>query len=168
MMIKAINIILNKIHSMELTTDKYFEHLLSYNICRKANVIYLDELERLFQLENYDFTINEIRQIFNFMDFKKDNIIDRQEFNKTLNSVPYPLTTYHNYIKSKKITIEDACYKLGIDLFTKNINEVLNSHIDRQIFNIKMGQFNDNFHKEFLYELFNAMNTENKPYLTYS
>ena len=164
--IKAINIILNKIHSMELTTDKYFEHLLAYNICRKANVIYLDELERLFQLENYDFTINEIRQIFNFMDYKKDNIIDRQEFNKTLNSVPYPLTTYHNFIKSKKITIEDACYKLGIDLFTKNINEVLNSHIDRQIFNIKMGQFNDNFHKEFLYELFNAMNTENKPYLT--
>ena len=151
---------------MELTTDKYFDHLLSYNICRKANVIYKDELERLFQLEKYNFAINEIRQIFNFMDFKKDNYIDRQEWNKTLNSVPYPLTTYHNFIKSKKMTIEDACYKLGFDLFTNNLNEVLNSHIERNIFNIRMKQINDNFDREFLYELFNVMNTENKPYLT--
>ena len=164
--INAIKTILNKIYMMELTTDKYFDHLLSYNICRKANVIYKDELERLFQLEKYNFTINEIRQIFNFMDFKKDNYIDRQEWNKTLNSVPYPLTTYHNFIKSKKMTIEDACYKLGFDLFTNNLNEVLNSHIERNIFNIRMKQINENFDREFLYELFNVMNTENKPYLT--
>ena len=76
--INAIQIIKDRIFERGTEIDeinRYFEHLLSYNICRRANIFYPDEFERLLQLEEYDFTPEEINLIFNYMDSKKDGII---------------------------------------------------------------------------------------------
>ena len=102
--INAIKIIKSRIFQKTEEIDeinKYFDHLLSYNICRKDNVIYPDELERLFQLEEYDFTPEEIYLIFNYLDSKKDGYIDRQEFISAFKTIPYPITMIQDYIKKK-------------------------------------------------------------------
>ena len=69
--IKVITKIRDRIYTYGIELDeisRYFDHLLSYNICRKENVFFPDEFERLLQLEKYDFTIHEINSAFNYLD----------------------------------------------------------------------------------------------------
>ena len=162
--INSVKIILSKIYSMNMDLEKYFDHLLSYNMFRDKNIIYKDEFQRIFQLEKYDFTIQEINSIFKFLDNKNDNILDRQEFVKTLKNIPFPITIYHNFIKNTKLSIEEACYKMNIDLFYGKLNT--NDKLDRQKFNLKVKNLSDTFDKNFLFSLYNAMNINNKHYIT--
>ena len=121
--INAIQIIKNRIFAKGEEIDlinKYFEHLLSYNICRKENIIYPDELQRLFQIEEYDFTPDEINLIFHYLDSKNDGYIDRLEFISAFKEIPYPVTIIKNFIKNNNLSVGDIAYKVGIDLF--NIN----------------------------------------------
>ena len=162
--INAVKIILSKIYSMNMDLEKYFDHLLSYNMFRDKNIISKDEFQRIFQLEKYDFTIQEINSIFKFLDYKNDNILDRQEFVKTLKNIPFPITIYHNFIKNTKLSIEEACYKMNIDLYSGKLN--MNDKLDRQKFNLKVKNLSDTFDKNFLFSLYNAMNINNKHYIT--
>ena len=157
--INAIRIIKERIFSKNKEIDeinKYFEHLLSYNICRKENIIYPEELERLFQLEEYDFTIDEIYLIFNYLDSKKDGYIDRQEFINAFKEIPYPITTIQDFIKKNNFSVGDIAYKVGIDLFNiNNYEEISNNLIDRMDFRVKLKLLNDEFEPDFIDSLFN-------------
>ena len=157
--INAIRIIKEKIFSKNKQIDeinKYFEHLLSYNICRKENIIYPEELERLFQLEEYDFTIDEIYLIFNYLDSKKDGFIDRQEFINAFREIPYPITTIQDFIKKNNFSVGDIAYKVGIDLFNiNNYEEISNNLIDRMNFRVKLKLLNEEFEPDFIDSLFN-------------
>ena len=69
--IKVITKIRDRIYSYGIELDeisRYFDHLLSYNICCKENVIFPDEFQRLLILEKYDFTTPEIYLVFNYLD----------------------------------------------------------------------------------------------------
>ena len=157
--INAIRIIKERIFSKNKQIDeinKYFEHLLSYNICRKENIIYPEELERLFQLEEYDFTIDEIYLIFNYLDSKKDGFIDRQEFINAFREIPYPITTIQDFIKKNNFSVGDIAYKVGIDLFNiNNYEEISNNLIDRMNFRVKLKLLNEEFEPDFIDSLFN-------------
>ena len=157
--INAIRIIKERIFSKNKQIDeinKYFEHLLSYNICRKENIIYTEELERLFQLEEYDFTIDEIYLIFNYLDSKKDGFIDRQEFINAFREIPYPITTIQDFIKKNNFSVGDIAYKVGIDLFNiNNYEEISNNLIDRMNFRVKLKLLNEEFEPDFIDSLFN-------------
>jgi Ca2+-binding EF-hand superfamily protein len=146
--------------------DQYFDHLLTYNMVREKNIIHKDEFERVFQLEKFDFSVPELNSLFKFFDFKNDGFIDRQEFVRTLKNIPYPITTFHNFIKNTKLSIEEACYKMGIDLFSGRVENELKNKINRQSFNLKVKNLSNTFDKEFLYSLYNAMNVDNKHYIT--
>ena len=62
----------------------------------------MKEFERLMELEGYTFTKPELAAIFKYIDFKGDNSIDREEWNKTMNKIPHPIVTIQNYIRNKK------------------------------------------------------------------
>ena len=156
--INAIEIIKQRIFENSSEIDeisKYFDHLLSYNICRRANIIFPDELERLFQLEEYNFTPEEINLIFNYMDTNKDGFIDRIEFINTFRIIPHPIMTIYDFIKRNNLSIGDLAYKMGVDLYNINeYSEISNSIIDRLNFRVKMKLLNNNFEPEFIESLF--------------
>jgi len=163
--IKLIKIIKDKIFQKSSKIDNisdYFNHLLSYNICRTENIIYPDELERLFQLEEYSFTIPEIKSIFNFIDSKKDGFIDRIEFINAIRNVPHPISSVINYLKNNGITIADLAYIMDFDLYNRSLSECLDTKLDRLAFQVKMKLLNDNYDNEFLSGLFNSI-ANNKP-----
>ena len=163
--IKLIKIIKDKILQKSSKIDNisdYFNHLLSYNICRTENIIYPDELERLFQLEEYSFTIPEIKSIFNFIDSKKDGFIDRIEFINAIRNVPHPISSVINYLKNNGITIADLAYIMDFDLYNRSLSECLDTKLDRLAFQVKMKLLNDNYDNEFLSGLFNSI-ANNKP-----
>ena len=156
--INAIQIIRDRILERGKEFDeinRYFDHLLSYNICRKANIIYPDEFERLFQLEEYDFTPEEINLIFNYMDSKRDGFIDRIEFINTFRIIPHPVSTIYDYIKDNNYSIGDIAYKMGIDLYNINeYEEISKSLVDRLNFRVKIKALNDKFEDDFIDSLF--------------
>jgi Ca2+-binding EF-hand superfamily protein len=133
----------------------YFDKLLSYNICRSENVINLEELVRLFQLEQFKFTNQEIKAIFDFMDTKKDGVIDRIEFINAIRNIPHPLSNFINYMKNNGITIADIAYKIGYDIYNNPVNECLNSKLNKLSFQTKLKALNEHFDNEFIYGLFN-------------
>ena len=158
--IKSIKIIKDRIFKNSLLIDnisEYFDHLLSYNICRKENIIYPDELERLLQLERYPFTIPEIYKIFNFLDTKNDGYIDRIEFINSIKKVPHPISTLINYMKNNKLSIIDLAYKMDIDIYNRPIEEILDMTLSRLLFQVKIKLVNNNFDREFINGLFDAL-----------
>ena len=159
--INAIKLIKSRIFQKNEAIDeinKYFEHLLSYNICRKDNIIYPEELQRLFQLEEYDFTPEEIDLIFNYLDSKRDGYIDRQEFISAFKEIPYPVTTIQEFIKNNNFSVGDIAYKVGIDLFNiNNYEEIANNLIDRMDFRVKLKSLNEEFEPDFIDSLFNLI-----------
>ena len=156
--VNAIQIIKDRIFERGKEIDeinRYFDHLLSYNICRRDNIIYPDELERLLQLEQYDFTPEEINMIFNYMDTKRDGFIDRIEFINAFRVIPHPVATIYDYIKKNNLSIGDIAYKMGIDLY--NINEyedISKNLIDRLNFRVKIKALNNKFEDDFIDSLF--------------
>ena len=158
--IKSIKLIKDRIFKNSLSIDNislYFDHLLAYNICRKENIIYPDELERLLQLEKYPFTIPEINKIFNYIDTKKDGFIDRIEFINSIRNVPHPISTLINYMKSNKLSIIDLAYKMDLDIYNRPIDEILNTNLSRLLFQVKIKLVNNNFDREFINGLFDAL-----------
>ena len=155
--IKVLKLIRDRIYTYGNELDeisRYFDHLLSYNICRKANIIFPDEFERLLQLEKYDLNLNEIQSAFNYIDTKKDGFIDRIEFISTLRNIPHPISTIHNFIRNNKLTIDDIAYIMGFDIYNCPLQDTLNEKIDRLSFQTKMKMINEHFEDEFLQSLF--------------
>ena len=155
--IKVITKIRDRIYTYGIELDeisRYFDHLLSYNICRQENVFFPDEFERLLQLEKYDFTIKEINSAFNYLDTKKDGILDRIEFIQVLKQVPHSITTMLNYIKNNRLTVDDIAYKMGFDIYNCPVEDTLNIKVDRLYFQTKMKMLNEKFDSEFLQSLF--------------
>ena len=168
LIIKLIKTIKDKIFRNSQKIDNiswYFDHLLSYNICRSENIIYPDEFERLLQLEKFNFSIPEINSIFEFIDTKKDGYIDRIEFIDAIKNVPHPLSTFVNYMKNMGITIADIAYKLGYDLYNNSINECLNNKMNKLSFQTKLKAVNEKFDNDFIYGLFNYI-SEGKTEIT--
>ena len=155
--IRVLKLIRDRIYTYGNEFDeisRYYDHLLSYNICRKENIIFPDEFERLLQLEKYNLNINEIQSSFNYIDTKKDGFIDRIEFITTLRSIPHPISTIHNYIRNHKLTIDDIAYIMGFDIYNCPLQDTLNAKIDRLSFQTKMKLINDHFEDDFLESLF--------------
>ena len=155
--IKVLKLIRDRIYTYGNEIDeisRYFDHLLSYNICRKENIIFPDEFERLLQLEEYNLNINEINSAFNYIDTKKDGFIDRTEFIQVLRSIPHPISTIHNYIRNHRLTIDDIAYLMGFDIYNCPLKDTLNIKIDRLSFHTKMKMISETFEEDFLESLF--------------
>jgi len=112
---EAINIINAKIKKLSVKANEYFDQLLLKKTYRLDNNLTRLDLHKVFNLDGYNFSAEEIDFIFKRMDYKKDNMIDREEFLKFANKVHDALYKVKDIIKKEKLEIEDLLYKMNID-----------------------------------------------------
>ena len=105
-------------------------------------------------MEEYNINSDEVSIAFNYIDTKKDGFIDRIEFIQALTSIPHPIYTIHNYIRSHKLTIEDIAYMMEFDIYNCPLEDTLNIKIDNFSFLIKMKMIDDKLDGDFLDNLF--------------
>ena len=48
--------------------SEYFDHLLSYNLNRKENIININEFEKVLKYENFNLSSQDILILFNYID----------------------------------------------------------------------------------------------------
>ena len=149
----VIKKILNIIETKKMKIDEYFSHLLSYNNVQTMNHISRYEFHRISLIEKYPFSASEVDHIFDMIDLKKDNKIDRAEFNTVINRILHPLYQVQNTIRRNRLDIDDIAFRLDID---KNINKRLNF----TQFEEKMKKMDYTFSYYFMKELFNEINLE--------
>lgn len=112
----AINKINQRIVKQSVKANEYYDILLLKKLYRVDNNLTRHDLHRVFHLEGYDFTAEEIDFIFKKMDTKRDNIVDREEFLKFVLRVHNALYKIKDLIKTENLEIEDILYKMNINM----------------------------------------------------
>ncbi len=112
---QAVNLINAKIVKLSVKPNEYFDQLLLKKSYRLDNNITRLDMHKVFNLDGYNFSAEEIDFIFKRMDAKKDNVIDREEFLKFVNRVHDALYKVKDIIKKENLEIEDLMYKMNID-----------------------------------------------------
>ena len=147
----AIREILRRIENRQMKVDEYFSHLLSYNNIQTVNNISRYEFHKICIIEKYPYSAAEVDHIFDMIDLKHDNIIDRSEFNTVINKVLHPLYQVQNVIRRNRLDIDDIAFRLELD---KNRIQILNF----TQFEEKMKKLDYTFNYYFIKELFNEIN----------
>ena len=166
--VNCIKLIKDKIFEEQKRIDlisEYFDILLSYDIYRLDNIIFLDEFEKVLKLEKFNFSKNEIILLFKFIDSKEDGYIDRIEFIDAIKNVPHPISTIQNYIINNNLSIYDLSYLMEIELYKIPIKDILNIKLSLLQFQGKIKLINKNFSREFSSGLFNTL-SQGKTYIT--
>ena len=99
-----------------MSSSEYFDKLLSYNESMKDKVISRINWVKYFEKENFDFTAEELDHLFDWIDTKRDNVIDMDEFNEKYQYTLKPLTLLKNIIHNNKLDIEDLAHRMGISI----------------------------------------------------
>ena len=60
--------------------SEYFDHLLSYNLNRKENIINRIEFEKILKYEDFNLSSQDILILFNYIDISHKGYIDRLQF----------------------------------------------------------------------------------------
>jgi Ca2+-binding EF-hand superfamily protein len=113
--ITSINKINQKIYKMSIRPNEYYDTLLLKKLYRVDNNLSRNDFHRICNLENYDFSAEEIDFIFKRMDTKKDGVIDREEFLKYVTRVYNALYKIKDLIKHENLEIEDILHKMIIN-----------------------------------------------------
>lgn len=135
----AINKINQRIVKNSVKANEYYDTLLLKKLYRVDNNLSRHDLHRVFNLEGYDFTAEEIDFIFKRIDTKKDGVVDREEFLKFVLRVHNALYKVKDLIKQENLEIEDILYKMNID---KKKEKPLRRY---DFLNFKMSKRNLNF-----------------------
>ena len=75
-----MKLIINEINNKHLTPEEYFSHLLSYNTSSKDKFITRLNWIIYLKKEKINLTSRDSDNLFLWIDTKKDNLIDRDEF----------------------------------------------------------------------------------------
>lgn len=148
--IKAIKQINDRIHRNSLKHDEYFNHLLSYKKNMSDNTLNRIDFHKALTAENFPFSAEEIDYLFKSFDKKKDNLIDREEFNTTLFKVYKALYRIQDIIKKNNLEIEDLLYRMGIEANKKE-------KFDFFKFKAKMKLLDSTYDHDFIKSLYDEM-----------
>ena len=99
-----------------MTPSEYFDFLLSFNISTQDKVISKLNWIKYLQLQKFNFNAEELDHFFNWIDYKKDNVIDLEEFETKYQYTIKPLTTMKNIIHNNKLDIEDLAHRMKINM----------------------------------------------------
>ena len=141
---------IKKVQKLHLKIDEYFSHLIQYNVNANDVVISRPNFIKYMQREKLNYSAEELDRIFDYIDTKKDNVIDREEFDAKLNYVNEPLTILQDIIRRYKLDIEDLAHRMNI-----NINK--NEKYDFETFKNKLKKLDYTFSDEFMLRIFNAL-----------
>ena len=144
---EAIKTIKEYINKKKITVNKYYDRLLSYNFIRPFNHLPRKDFLLAFQQEPFNYTEEQLNFIFDKMDLNKDNIVDRDEFKKSIIQEYNVLNQMQDLVKKKKLDIDTVAYRFEID---KNINQKISFYP----FKNKMKKFDSSFSNEFIEGLF--------------
>ena len=108
--------IILKMNDKFMNPSEYFDHLLSYNINTQLRVLNRLNWIKYMQLEKYDFHAEDLDHLFNWIDIKKDNVIDMDEFTNKYQYAIKPLNIMRNIIHNNKLDIEDLAHRMKIDI----------------------------------------------------
>ncbi len=151
----AMREINNIISKSFLKIDEYFSHLIQYNVSTQDVVISRMNFIKYMQREGLKYSAEELDKIFDYIDIKKDNVIDRNEFISRLNFVNQPLIIIQDVIRKYKLDIEDIAHRL-------KINILKNEKYDFNTFKTKMKLLDYTFSIEFIQKMFDSLCT-NEP-----
>ena len=148
--LKMMRLIINLINDMQLKAEEYFDHLISNNISTEEKVLTRLNFIKYVQNDQLPFSAEELDNLFNWMDSKKDNVLDLEEFVKSYNYCLKSLTILKSIIYINKLDIEDLAHRMKI-----NINELEN--YDYYTFAEKIKRLDYTIPEKFINKLFNEL-----------
>lgn len=108
---------IDKIRQKNLSIDEYFDVFISYKNQGIINgFLNKSDFQKALQIENYNYTLQEISVLFQFFDLKKDDVIDRDEWNTRLKTPSDPIFRIQDIIKKNCLEIEEIFYRMEIDI----------------------------------------------------
>ena len=158
MMKKIVMVMTEKL----MNPTEYFDHLLSYNISTQDKVINRLNWIKYFQLEKFNFNAEELDHFFNWIDIKKDNVIDIDEFTNKYQFTIKPLTMLKNIIHNNKLDIEDLAHRMQM-----SVNEI--KKFDFSTFLKHVQKLDYTLPESFIRKIFNELkekdNTSGREYI---
>ena len=146
--IDLMKIIINAVNNKHLTPDEYFNHLLSYNISTKDKYITRLNWIKYLRKEKINFSAKDLDNLFLWIDTKKDNLLDIDEFVSKYNFTTKPLTVFQDIIYCNKLDIEDLAHRMNI-----SVTELEN--YDYETFKEKIKKVEYTLSEEFISKIFN-------------
>ena len=152
---KMMTKIIQKMYQRKFKAEEFFEHLLSYNISTKDKVITRLNWIKYLQKENINFTAEEIDKLFNWIDSKKDGVIDKEEFLDKYNHTLKPLSKIQDIVLENKLDIEDLAHHMSITSSNEKKEDM-----DYKKFRKKIKSLNYTYPESFIKNLFSDLITD--------
>ena len=148
--ITNMKIIINEINNKHLSPDEYFSHLLSYNKSTKDKFITRLNWIKYLKKEKINLSSKDIDNLFLWIDTKKDNLIDRDEFLSKYNFTTKPLTVFKDIIYNNKLDKEDLAHRMNM-----NINEI--KQLNYEEFRDKIKKIDSTLKESFIMNIFEEL-----------
>ena len=153
--IELMKVIITAVNNKHLTPDEYFNHLLSYNISTKDKYITRINWIKYMQKEKINFSSKDLDNLFLWIDTKKDNLLDIDEFVSKYNFTVKPLTVFQDIIYCNKLDIEDLAHRMNI-----SVKELEN--YDYETFKSKIKKVEYTLSEEFITKIFEEFSKKNE------
>ena len=144
MMQKIIDLISRK----HFKAGEFFDYLVLNNISTLDKLITRLNWIKYLQKEKLGFSAEELDNLFRWIDTKKDNVIDREEFLNRYNHTLKPLTQIQCIINDNKLDIEDLAHHMNVP-----ISELV--EYDFETFREKIKKLNYTYPDTFIKSVFN-------------
>ena len=151
MMQKIIDIISRK----QFKAGEFFDYLILNNVSSLDKVITRLNWIKYMQKEKLGFSAEELDNLFKWIDTKKDNVIDREEFINKYNHTLKPLTQVQCIINDNKLDIEDLAHHMDVP-----ISELI--EYDFETFREKIKRLNYTYPDVFIKSIFDDIKKLNK------
>ena len=148
--VASIERIQQKIKSLGINTNEYFNKLLRYNFLRSRNAMNKIDFILAFQQEEYDppFTEPQLSFIFDKMKNNSPGTLERSEFKSAINKEYNALFKMQDLVKKARLSLEDLAFRFEI-----NYNDAT-KRINFWEFKTKMKKLNSYYTNEFIESLY--------------
>ena len=153
--IEKMKLIINEINNKHLTPEEYFSHLLSYNTSTKDKFITRLNWINYLKKEKINLSSRDSDNLFLWIDTKKDNLIDRDEFLSKYNFTTKPLTVFKDIIYNNKLDIEDLAHRMNM-----NMNEI--KQLNYEEFRDKIKKIDFTLAESFIQSMFDELKNNEK------
>ena len=154
---KMMQRIIQKIYERKYKAEEYFDYLIMNNTSTKDKFITRLNWIKYLKIENIDFTAEEIDKLFDWIDIKKDGIIDKEEFLFRYNHTLKPLSTIQNIVLENQLDIEDLAHHMNISISNSD-----KENIDYESFRKKIKALNYTYPDLFIRNLFSDLTSDKK------
>ena len=143
-----------EIEKRQLKLEQFFDCLCKYNKNTNNKLISRNDFITIMQKEKFKFSAAELDYIFTYMDVKKDNALDKEEFVMKVGHEQLPLSKMQYIIKQHKLDIEDLAHRMDIDVSSSSVNDTKYTY---DVFAVKIRKIENTLSNEFIRSVFNSL-----------